>query len=72
MHSPEDGLEGMSPVKLNEAASIAAEIIRSIQNKPLDWGRVPSSPVPTSPTAPSPEFHQKRGQAGEEGVAHDQ
>ncbi len=38
-HSAADTPDGVSPIKLNEAASLAAEIIMEMQDKSTEWGR---------------------------------
>jgi Zn-dependent M28 family amino/carboxypeptidase len=38
-HTPGDTIDGMSTEKLNEAASIAAEIVEDLQKKSIGWGR---------------------------------
>jgi len=38
-HSAADTTDGISGVKLNEAASLAAEIVAELQEKSPDWGR---------------------------------
>jgi aminopeptidase YwaD len=38
-HSPADTADGISGVKLNEAASLAAEIVMEMGDKSLKWGR---------------------------------
>jgi aminopeptidase YwaD len=41
-HSTADTVEGVSMEKLNEAASLAAEIVLALEDKPPEWGRAPS------------------------------
>jgi aminopeptidase YwaD len=43
-HSTADTADGISGVKLNEAASLAAEIVLALQDKSAEWGRAPSHP----------------------------
>jgi aminopeptidase YwaD len=38
-HSPDDAEAQVSPAKLNEAASIAADLLLSLEDRALDWGR---------------------------------
>ncbi len=38
-HSPADTADGISGVKLNAAASLAAEIVMEIKGKTIEWGR---------------------------------
>jgi aminopeptidase YwaD len=38
-HSPADTADGISGVKLNEAASLAAEIVLELKDKKVEWGR---------------------------------
>jgi aminopeptidase YwaD len=38
-HTPHDTAAGMSPVKLNDAADLAAEIVKEFQGKAVEWGR---------------------------------
>jgi aminopeptidase YwaD len=45
-HSPADTADGISPLKLNEAASLAAEIVLALRDKSAEWGRTPSHPSP--------------------------
>jgi aminopeptidase YwaD len=45
-HSPADTADGISPQKLNEAASLAMEIVMEMQDKSAEWGRAPSHPSP--------------------------
>ncbi|MGB7538576.1 MAG: hypothetical protein WBM17_08565 [Anaerolineales bacterium] len=56
-HSAADTVDGMSGVKLDEAASLAAEIIMEMQDKPTEWGR--SSPRRKNTDSPSPDISQE-------------
>jgi hypothetical protein len=38
-HSPADTADGISPQKLNEAASLAMDIVMVLQDKSVEWGR---------------------------------
>ncbi len=38
-HSPEDTVDQVSVAKLNEAASLAADLVLGLQDQPLAWGR---------------------------------
>jgi aminopeptidase YwaD len=50
-HSTGDTVEGISLGKLDEAASLAAEIVMELQKKKIEWGRVPSQPSPVKKSA---------------------
>lgn len=39
-HSAADTAEGLSAVKLNDAADLAAEIVKEFQGKSIEWGRL--------------------------------
>lgn len=45
-HSAADAPDGVSPAKLNEAASLAAEIVIELQEKTLDWLREHDGTIP--------------------------
>jgi hypothetical protein len=64
-HSAADTTDGISGVKLNEAASLAAEIIMEMQDKKMEGGR--ASPRRKSTGSPSPDVSQERGLGGEDG-----